>query len=170
MEPAEASEEKIHDTWVLLAHSYRIISNLWDKELSQYGFTHEQAFILFIINYLGDYATPSNIARFQVQAHNTVSEVLSRMEKSGFIEKSSERTGRSRLRVRLTDKGHLALETSSRKLTLVKIMRSLPEENLDQLQHCLKMLLNRAVEENDFPQKSYNIRTPPSAWLKEGIN
>ena len=66
--------DEIHDTWNVLAHTFRLIGRLWNKELNEFAFSREQALNLSIIKCLGDSATPYRISRFQAQEHNTVSE------------------------------------------------------------------------------------------------
>src|SRR4030067_3578190 len=124
--------EEIHDTWNLLAHTYRMIGKLWNKDVSEYGFSREQALNLLIIKHLGDNATPYKISRFQVQEHNTVSDILNRMVKQGLIIKIRESRVKSRVRIKLTERGEQAYHKSLERDVLVRIITALSP---DYLQH-----------------------------------
>ena len=162
-------EDEIHDTWNLLAHTYRLIGKLWNKELSEYGFSREQALVLITVKALGDNATPYRISRFQVQEHNTVSDIINRMVKKGLVTKVRVSDGRSRVKVKLTERGQEAFHRALERDTLTRIIGALPENKLGQLKSCLEILRDKALNEIGEGQEWPEIRIPPSQWKRSGL-
>jgi MarR family transcriptional regulator, organic hydroperoxide resistance regulator len=158
--------DEIHDTWNVLAHTYRLMGRLWNKELSGYDFSREQALDLMIIKCLGDNATPYRISRFQAQEHNTVSDIIHRMEKQGLVTKIRESRGKSRVKVKLTDLGERAYSQSLRRDILYRIMSILSEKELEQLSSVLSKLRDEILKEFEKEQVWPEIRIPPSQWDK----
>jgi DNA-binding MarR family transcriptional regulator len=168
-------QDQIHDAWTVLAHTYRLIGRLWNKDLGEFGFTREQSLNLLIIKRLGENATPYRISRFQAQEHNTVSDILNRMEKDGLLTKIRESQGKSRVKVRLTELGEQAYLKSQKKDSLVKMWSVLSHKELKQLRSSLEKVRDQALKEFDQDQKWPEIRVPPSQWnesdlLKKPIN
>lgn len=161
-------EDEIHDIWTLLAHTYRLIGKLWNKELSEYGFSREQGLVLLTVKALGNNATPYRISRFQVQEHNTVSDIINRMVKKGLVTKIHESTGKSRVKVKLTKSGQQALQQSLKRDTLMSIIGALPKNKLEQLKSCLEILRDRALSEICESQEWPEIRILPSQWVPSG--
>ena len=161
-----ADEDEIHDTWTLLAHTYRLIGKLWNKELSKYDISREQGLVLLTIEALGDNATPYRISRYQVQEHNTVSDIINRMVKKDLVTKVPASQGRSRVKVELTEHGKEALHQSLKRETLAKILGELPEDKLAQFKSCLEILRDKALNEASDIQDWPEILIPPSQWIK----
>ena len=137
--------DEFHNTWILLAQTYRLISNLWDRDIEKLGFTREQAYAVYIIHHLGERATPSKISELQFQAHNTTSEILNRMVKQGLIKKFKEPDGRDRIKIRLTPKGRQVFLLSRNREALHKVLSALPPDKLRDLQDILKVLRDEAM-------------------------
>lgn len=152
----------IHDTWDVIATTYRMIANQWNKELSKYNLTREQSLILAIIKHLGDSATPWAISRFQVQAHNTVSDMLNRMEKQGLVIKKRESNGKSRVKVELSKKGESAYVRSLERNSLNKIMSAVTPEELEQVKSILEKIREEALRMYEEENVWQEIRIPPS--------
>ena len=159
-------EDEIHDTWTLLAHTYRLIGKLWNKELKEYGISREQGLVLLTVEALGNNATPYKISRFQVQEHNTVSDIINRMAKKGLIRKVPASRGRSRVKVELTERGRKAYYHMLEINTLMKILGDLSADKLVQLKSCLEILRDKALSEAGEIQDWPEIRIPPSQWTQ----
>ena len=167
--------EVIHDTWNVLSVAYRLIGRLWENELKRFNFTKSQALNLSIIKHLDENATPYRISRFQIQEHNTVSDMLNRMEKMGLVKKIREPQGKSRVKVTLTNKGEKAYQQSLERESLLNIFSILSKKELEQLRGLLEKLRDEALKEFDQDQKWQEIRIPPSEWkdsdlFKKSIN
>ena len=157
-------KEEIHDTWNVLSVAYRLIGRLWENELKKLNFTKSQALNLSIIKHLDNKATPYRISRFQIQEHNTVSDMLNRMVKMGLVKKIREPQGKSRVKVTLTKKGEEAYLRSLERESLLKVWSVLSKKELEQLRGLLEKLRDKALKELDPDQKWQEIRIPPSKW------
>ena len=154
--------DPLYDLWMLLTRVQHIVSRNRDRELSQYGISREVAYILYLIYSLGNSATPSAISRHTVLQTSSVSEILDRMVKKGLITKSRGETGKSRLKVNLTDKGILALEKSIKRDAIHKTMQVLSPKKQEQLKSCLETLLKASVLQLAIEQHEKQLQILPS--------
>jgi DNA-binding MarR family transcriptional regulator len=161
--------DQIHDTWNVLANTYRLINKLWNKELNQSGFTREQSLNLSIIKYLGENAAPCRISRFQVQEHSTISDLINRMMRRGLLNKFRISEGKSRVKVRLTELGEEAYLKSLKKDSLVKILSVLSQEEINQLRLLLEKIRDEALKDFEKDRNWPEIRLPPSQWNKSNL-
>lgn len=159
------AEDKDYDLWMLLAQTHHLVAKLRDKEVSQYGISREQAFILFIIQALGNKATPANISRHTVLQLNTISEIINRMVKNGLVTKTKESEGRTRIKVKFTEKGQWAYYQSVKRESMHSIMTALSEEKRQQLQLCLEILRDSALKQLAPAQESHELLIPPSRLM-----
>ena len=162
-------KEEIHDTWNIFSSVYRLIGRLWDNELKKFNFARTQALNLLIIKHLDKEATPYRISRFQIQEHNTVSDMLNRMEKKGLVKKIREPQGKSRVKVTLTKKGEKAYLQSLERESLLKVLSILSKKEIEQLRGLLEKLQDEALKELDQDKKWQEIRIPPSKWRKSDL-
>jgi DNA-binding MarR family transcriptional regulator len=158
--------DEIHDTWNTFAVTYRLIAKLWNRDLMAYHVTREQALNLAIIKHLGENATPYRISRFQVQEHNTVSDMIERLEKQGLVTKVRESQGKSRVKVRLTKLGEKVYNLSLRRHSLYKIMSALSSSQMKELRQITSKLMDEIMKEFEVEKEWPEIRIPPSQWPK----
>jgi MarR family transcriptional regulator, organic hydroperoxide resistance regulator len=157
---------EIHDTWNAFSVTYRLIGKLWNRDMMPYKITREQALNLMIIKHLGENATPYRISRFQVQEHNTVSDMIERLEKQGLVTKVRESQGKSRVKVRLTKQGEKVYNQSLRRHSLYKIMSVLSSSQMKELRQILSRLMDEIMKEFETEKEWPEIRIPPSQWPK----
>jgi len=135
------------ELWVLLRHTSDAIRRVRDKELSKFGLSGRQGAVLFIIQAIGERATPAEIARWQLREAHSISGILSRMEKDGLIRKSKDLEKKNLVRVTLTDKGRQAYKHVLSREYLSRILPSLSEEERRQMTSSLRKLRDEAVKE-----------------------
>jgi len=141
-----SSTDKYYDLWVLLADTKEAILKSRQRELIRHNITATQAAILFIIQAIGDQATPSEISRQIFRKPSTVTEILNRMEKQGLVTKVKDLNRKNLVRVVLTDKGREAYHLSSQRKSIRKIMSSLPPDNRQHLRSLLQTLREEALK------------------------
>jgi DNA-binding MarR family transcriptional regulator len=89
-------EFRSHDTlndayvWGLLEHANSLISRARELELAQYGITMEQMSVLHALLICGGSATLDEIAAIIVRQHNSVSTLISRMSRSGLVDREKQ--------------------------------------------------------------------------------
>ena len=116
-----------------------------DRELSRCGISSRKAIVLFIIQAIGDRATPAEIARWLFRQSHGVSALISRMEKEGLVKKIKDPDYKTSVRVVLTEKGQQAYHESANRDPVNKIMSSLSEEERRTLGTILLRLRDTAL-------------------------
>jgi len=152
MGKAEFKADKDYNTWMLLSQIYKLVHKARVQELFKYDITPEQAGILFSIKAaeaFGYDQTLTTISRFTVLEPHSVSEILSRMEKNGLIEKT--KGTRNVLSVNITEQGQRAYELSTKREPMHNVMSCLSEEERRQLDRLLKKVLRVAIQETTKP-------------------
>jgi DNA-binding MarR family transcriptional regulator len=133
--------------WLSLMLTSDIVHYARDKELSQYGFSARQASVLFTIHTLGNDATVGNISKWLFRKPQTITGILSRMEKQGLIKKRRDSRRRSVVKVKITKKGQEAYSLSTKRTSIKNIMSILSEKEARYLRKCLTKLRKNALEE-----------------------
>ena len=148
--------------WVLINQIGHIIYKARDKELGQNDVTIRQSSILLIVNAIkeaGGVATPNEISKWSLREPNTVSALISRMERDGLITKSrGSGKWNNHIIVELTEKGEQAYRLSLNKGIIQEILSCFSEEEYEIIFSLLKRLRDNALEkttiarEVPFPQ------------------
>jgi DNA-binding MarR family transcriptional regulator len=147
-------EDKEYDLWILLSRVYHLIAMLRKLELSKYEILPVQSYILFVIKALGNETTPTNISEYVYQQRSSISDILNRIVKQGLIKKTNKASGNKRVIVTLTAKGEKALKLSKNREYLHKVMSSLTEEEIQQLESAMEILRDAAINELAITQKT----------------
>ena len=147
------SMDKDYTLWMLLFQAKDMVFKAREKELRQYGISPEEAAVLFIVQCLGNQATPTEISRWLLRKPHTVSGILSRMGKKRLVTKTKDLPRKNLIRVSLTDKGKQAYYQSTKIESIRQIMSSLSEQERQQLSLCLDTIRNRALKELGMEQR-----------------
>lgn len=139
--------------WVLLGQASDAVPKARQKELDQYGISTMQAAVLFVIQAIGNEATPAEISRWLFRESHSVSALLNRMEKEGLVRKTNDLDRKNLVRVSITEKRQQAYDKSTKRKSIRKIMSSLSEDERQQLRSCLEKLRNRALRELRMDRK-----------------
>jgi DNA-binding MarR family transcriptional regulator len=133
--------------WVLLGQTRDLIRNAIRKELEQNNVTSRQAGVLMVLQANTERLTPAEISRQLFREPHTISAVLKRMEKQGWLTRQKDLNKKNMIRVALTEEGRkLYFKTSNRK-AINKIFFCLSEEEVTQLSSCLGKLKRRGMKE-----------------------
>ncbi len=135
-----------YSLWVLLHQARDVMFKAREKELRQYGISARKAAVLFIIQAIGDEATPAEIARWLLREPHSVSNILSRMEKEGLVSKTNDLPRKNLMRVTLTEKGRQAFHQSLKRESIREIMSSFSEDERQQLESYLEKLRDQALK------------------------
>jgi len=146
MEEFQHTDED-YNLWWLMLLMRRIMYKARARELFQYRITPEQAAILFIVQAIGEKATPAEISRWLFREPHSVSGLLARMEKQGLVRKVKDLERKNLVRVVITEEGQQAYQQSTKRESIHRIMSSLSEEDRQQLRSYLEVLQNKALEE-----------------------
>lgn len=141
-----AYADKDYNLWVLLFQTRDAIFKVRNNELSQYGITIVEAGALFIIQAIGDKATPAKISQWMLRQHHTVTALLKRMENKGLIMRTKDPDRKNTWRVCLTEKGENAYNQSNIRDSLHAVMSVLSENEHEQLEEYLMKLRDKAIK------------------------
>ena len=131
-----------------------MIAKLRNVEMNKYGILPVQAYMLFVIQAMGNTITPAELSRFVYQQRNSVSDILNRMVRQGLITKVKKSDGNRRVIVKMTKKGEKVLQMSKQREHLHNIMSVLSEEKRQQLESLLELLRDSAIEEFSSHRKT----------------
>jgi MarR family transcriptional regulator, multiple antibiotic resistance protein MarR len=132
--------DEYFDAWIGLSHTRDVLWKVRQKELNNQQITVRQAAILFIIQSLGDKATPVAITkRVSLQAHS-VSEHLTRMEESGLIQRLKNLDKKNMIRIQMTKKGCQVYNESIQRKSIYQVMTCLSRKELQQFTSILLKL------------------------------
>jgi DNA-binding MarR family transcriptional regulator len=129
-----------HDLWMLLTHTRYAIYRAREKELQRYGVSPEQVGVLFIVQALGNRATPSEISRYILRQPHSVSALIERMAEKDLVKKVHDLDKKNLVRVSLTEKGKRIYDNSTKRGPIHKIMGILSSEERNQLKSILDKL------------------------------
>jgi DNA-binding MarR family transcriptional regulator len=102
---------------------------------------------LFIVQAIGEKATPAEITRWILRKPHTVTELLKRMEKEGLVTRTKDLERKNMVRISITEKGRQAYQKSTERKSIHKLMSSLSQEERQPLMASLVKLRGKALKE-----------------------
>ncbi len=148
--------------WVLIAQTKDAILRARERDYARFGISNERRAVLYIIQNNGGRATPVEIARDLFRELHSVTEMLKRMEKDGLIERYKG-SGRSKVEVKLTDKGLDVFDQSLHNETDKRIFSVLTRKERQQLASSLWKLRSKVLQDLGVPEWSLNFPLNPGA-------
>lgn len=153
-EPNHYEEE--FKLWVMLEQAHSAVFAAREKDLAQYKTSPMKAAVLFIVQQIGNEATPAEIARWILRKSHTVSGLLDRMEKDGLIIRKKNLPKKNLVRVTLTDKGKRTLRNSMKRESIRRIFAAVPKkEDRQQLYTQLEKLRAKGLKLSGFPKPPF---------------
>jgi MarR family transcriptional regulator, organic hydroperoxide resistance regulator len=153
-----SAEDEDQDLWLLLTHARYAVFRAREKELQRYGVSPEQVGVLFVVQALGNKATPAAIARHIIRQPHTVSALVDRMSRRGLVKKVKDLDRKNLVRVVMTEKGKKTYEISTKRGPIHRIMNSLTTEERKEFRNYLEKILSKARKEIGLDQDEL----PPS--------
>ncbi len=152
MEYNEASkfftaEDEDQDLWLLLTHARYAVFRAREKELQRYGISPEQASLLFVVQAMGNKATPAALSRYLLRQPHTVSALVDRMARRGLLKKVKDLDRKNLVRVVITEKGQKAYELSTKRGPIHRIMNTLNQEEKKDFRDYLERIFSKARKE-----------------------
>jgi DNA-binding MarR family transcriptional regulator len=134
-----SAEDEDQDLWLLFRAR--------EKELQRYGVSPEQVGLLFVVQALGNKATPAALARHIIRQPHTVSALVDRMARRGLVKKVKDLDRKNLVRVVMTEKGKKTYELSTKRGPIHRIMATLNEDEKKEFREFLERLLTKARKE-----------------------
>lgn len=145
--------------WWFLAQTREAMLRARQQELRQYNISARHASVLFIIQAIGETATPAEIARWLFRKRHSVSELLRRLETQGLVRRVKGLQRKNQVNVLLTEKGREVYQQSTKRHSVHRILHVLSKEQRRQLRSCLHLLRRQALKELRIEDQIY---FPPS--------
>jgi MarR family transcriptional regulator, multiple antibiotic resistance protein MarR len=142
-----STEDADQDLYFLLSNTRYSIFRAREIELQRYRITPEQVAVFFIVQALGNKATPAAISRQLTRRPHSVSALVDRMAKKGLVEKVKDLDRKNLVRVVLTAKGQRAWEISTKRNPIHRIMEALDDKEKEKFRNSLEKLLAKARQE-----------------------
>jgi MarR family transcriptional regulator, organic hydroperoxide resistance regulator len=142
-----STEDEDQDLWLLLTHTRYAVFRAREKELQRYGVSPEQVSLLFVVQALGNKATPAAISRHIIRQPHTVSALVDRMARRGLVKKVKDLDRKNLVRVVMTEKGKKTYDLSTKRGPIHRIMGSLNEDEKKDFRAYLQKLLIKARKE-----------------------
>jgi DNA-binding MarR family transcriptional regulator len=142
-----SAEDEDQDLWFLLTHTRYAIFRAREKELQRYGVSPEQVSLLFVVQALGNKATPAALSRHILRQPHTVSALVDRMARRGLVKKVKDLDRKNLVRVVITEKGQKTYELSTKRGPIHRIMGSLDAKEKKEFRVYLERLLAKARKE-----------------------
>jgi DNA-binding MarR family transcriptional regulator len=142
-----SAEDEDQDLWLLLTHARYAVFRAREKELQRYGVSPEQVGLLFVVQALGNKATPAALSRFILRQPHTVSALVDRMARRGLVKKVKDLDRKNLVRVVMTEKGQKTYELSTKRGPIHRIMSTLNPEERKQFKDYLERILAKARKE-----------------------
>jgi len=111
--------------------------------------------VLFIVQALGNRATPSEISRFILRQPHTVSALIERMAEKGLVKKMHDLDRKNLVRVSLTEKGQKIYDVSVKRGPIHRILGILSNTERSDFQKTLERLQAQARKEIGLDHEQY---------------
>jgi DNA-binding MarR family transcriptional regulator len=147
MQRTSLSTDPYYDLWKLLNETRDAILKTRETELAQFDLSAMQARVLFFVQAADEPTTPAQLSRWLFRESQSVSGLLTRMEKQGLIKRVKDLDKKNQVRIVITEKGRQAYSQSTRRKSIQRIMSSLSEEERQRLKSYLQILKDKAVKE-----------------------
>jgi len=141
-------KEQSFRIYLLLAFTRDSAKKVRSQELAGIDIYPEQASILMAIKHLGAQATPTEIGKLIPRDSQTISGILSRMEKRGLVKRVKKTKTTKATSIVLTEEGSEAAEKAACHGSILKLFQALTQEELDVLERSLLKLYHASEEMN----------------------
>jgi DNA-binding MarR family transcriptional regulator len=140
-------QDEDQDLWLLLTHARYAVFRAREKELQRYGVSPEQVGLLFVVQALGNKATPAALSRYILRQPHTVSALVDRMARRGLVKKVKDLDRKNLVRVVMTEKGQRTYELSTKRGPIHRIMATLSDDERKSFKEYLERILTKARKE-----------------------
>ncbi len=147
MQKTSLSVNQYYDLWNLLSEVRDAIVRTREMEASQFGISAPQTQVLFFVQAIDGPVTPAQLSRLLFRESQSVSGLLTRMEKQGLVKRVKDLDRRNQVRIVMTEKGRQAYNQSTQRKSIQRIMSSLSKEERRQLKSYLQALKDTALKE-----------------------
>ncbi len=138
--------------WILINQTRDIMNAAREKEVEKHGLSAEEQRLMLFVQIMektgGEKVTGSDIARWLFRKPSSISELLTRMEKRGLVQRVPDPDNKKSIIIKLTEKGaQLSDKAHSEGELISYLMSSLSEDERHQLWIIIGKLRTLALKE-----------------------
>ncbi|MDD4924748.1 MAG: MarR family winged helix-turn-helix transcriptional regulator [Dehalococcoidales bacterium] len=155
----------ILNTWLLLHQSFDMVLKVEEKEFARIGLTPQYNGVLMALKYKKGKVTIKELANWLDKNSNSISTLIDRMQRDGFVERMESKHDRREVHVVLTDKGkEMSVKAEVLGWKIINdVLGGVPEEDLRLLNVQLENVRGRAFA-HLCPEESINeVKTTKKA-------
>ena len=131
----------------LIEHTGHAVYLARERELRQYNFTSRTAATLLVVWAMDNNATPTDISRWLLREPHSVTGMLDRMERDGYIHRYQDRQRKNVVRVAMTEKGREAYFNSIRRESYHEMATCINDDERKELRRILTKLWKAALSQ-----------------------
>jgi DNA-binding MarR family transcriptional regulator len=146
MEKAQ-NDDSAYLFWVLFQQAHLAMSKVREKELKSLGITPNQATLISIVKELGKDCTPTEISKRLIRESHTVTELINRVVKMGFVRKEKNSIRKNGVMVVLTPMGENVYEQITKLPVLRRLISVLPPKQRKYVESFSRVLRDNALNE-----------------------
>jgi MarR family 2-MHQ and catechol resistance regulon transcriptional repressor len=151
------------DVWWRLRQVEHVMERALQWQFDVHGITPPQIDILMILSVSRTPLTPSDIAAYVFRERHSISELLTRMQKAGYVKKVRSKKDKRFVTIRMLPKAKELWRDFTRAGLVyysIRIVKSaLSEEEIRQLDELLKKLRDNALQELGLTSQAYPFDT-----------
>lgn len=135
-------EQRQLDPWEMLLKSYKLMRKILQEEAVREGLTFNETSLLFFVNANGK-ANVTTLARYLDVSKSSVVEMIDKLVRNGFLERTKDVKDRRVTYVTITDRGRAVLETVREKYkeTINKVLSEVNDVE------CIMRIFNALLKE-----------------------
>lgn len=135
-------EQRQLDPWEMLLKSYKLMRKILQEEAVREGLTFNETSLLFFVNANGK-ANVTTLAKYLDVSKSSVVEMIDKLVRNGFLERTKDVKDRRVTYVTITDRGRAVLETVREKYkeTIDKVLSEVNDVE------CIRRIFNALLKE-----------------------
>jgi Transcriptional regulators len=135
-------EQRQLEPWEMLLKSYKLMRKILQEEAVREGLTFNETSLLFFVNANGK-ANVTTLAKYLDVSKSSVVEMIDKLVRNGFLERTKDVKDRRVTYVTITDRGRAVLETVREKYkeTINKVLSEVNDVE------CIRRIFNALLKE-----------------------
>ena len=135
-------EQRQLDPWEMLLKSYKLMRKILQEEAVREGLTFNETSLLFFVNANGK-ANVTTLAKYLDVSKSSVVEMIDKLVRNGFLERTKDVKDRRVTYVTITDRGRAVLKTVREKYkeTINKVLSEVNDVE------CIRRIFNALLKE-----------------------
>jgi DNA-binding MarR family transcriptional regulator len=152
-------------TWLLIHQAYNMVLKVQEKEFARIGLTPQYNGVFMVLRYKKGKVTIKDIAAWLDKNSNSISTLIDRMQRDGYVKRVGNIRDRREVLVELTEKGK---EISNKSDVLgwkivEDVLSGMPEEDFLRLNILLEQVRSRAFAQLDKDEAIQPVKTTKNA-------